>query len=187
AEEERNGSLTVRLSLGDLKRDMQLLRRQPFGRRRAPTRYRKSDPNGDAPRESPLLTAYSSRTIDRARTRAMVIAASPPAAEANCAAPSSVWNDQPPGWQIPIRAAGTRREMLPKSVANGSGAGSGTKSRPAAANASATAALTPGSVRTPSMVRPALQSPSGTQASTAAARSSSSSRESAKTSTLACS
>ena len=80
-----------------------------------------------------------SRAAASASTVAISVATSSPAGEANWAAPSSLWKAQPSGRPTPISAAGTRREMLPKSVAKGSGGGSASKPRPAAAKAPATA------------------------------------------------
>ena len=74
----------------------------------------------------------------------MSAAMSKPAVEANWAAPSSVWKAQPSGRPTPIRAAGTRWEMLPKSVAKGNGGGSGSKPRPGGGEGAATAAVTRG-------------------------------------------
>ena len=92
-------------------------------------------PAGDTANVSSAVQAHLlgagcvSRVVVRARMRAIVVAASLPASDANWAAPSSVWKAHPPGLPTPINAAGARRLMLPKSVANGSGGGFATKLR----------------------------------------------------------
>ena len=115
-----------------------------FGKREAPWSTRSGDcptrdgRTGSASRGSACGSSQLgsvSRAAASASTRATVLAASSPSADANCAAPSSLWKAQPPSRPTPIRAAGTRREMFPKSVAKGRGGGSSTKPRPAARKA----------------------------------------------------